>query len=107
MSQAEMFVDFKRLFKAYNRTRKRKLTTNQKKTLRFLIIQQFQMWTLSKALEMGNYTGPDTVRGAALVVEPLDVTMKLVTFDSKHLKLHKNLLKKKKKKIRRKTRGSK
>lgn len=96
--EVEMFVNFKQLFKATNRRRKRKLTVSQKKTIEFLIKQQFQMWKLSKALQMGSYSGPGSLnQGAALAVEPLDVVMKLVTYDTGKIKLHKDLLKKRKK----------
>ena len=51
---------------------------------------------LSKALEVGNSPYPKLRRGGPLRVEPLDVTLKLMTFDVDKLKLWKELPKKRK-----------
>lgn len=87
----ELEIDFKRLFKGVNRKAKKKLTKGQKNRLEYLIKAQIVLFGLQKALKAGETVPGNLIRGSALMVEPLDVTMKMVTFDTKHLKLHKEL----------------
>lgn len=83
-------IDFKLVFRRFNKSSKRKLTARDKKLLMFLFKAYFPVTAadtqrLSEALSVG------ASGGAKLQLESLEQTMKLVTFDDKKLKLHKNI----------------
>src|SRR5437899_2245532 len=108
-TSAEIFskIDFKSLFRDFNRAKKRKLTQRDKNLIKLLVNRYLPMTAedrkrmrvsirdLQKSLSA--HSPPRTLKGGmALKVEPLDVVLRCVTFDDKHIKLHK-LLKKGKK----------
>lgn len=73
-------------------------TAKQRKELErlfqlYIPLPSRQILALQKALSVGNAAVPGKlIKGSALQVEPLDVTLKLVTFDDKKIKLHKDFI---------------
>ena len=90
----EFEIDYKMLFKSFNRRKKRKLKKSDKDLLEFLIKQQFVIYRLAKALEVGSYPTTEVLRnGAPLLVEPIEATLESVTYSDKTIKLHKSIRK--------------